>query len=165
MAAAKGPSVTFLRLAEEAACDEDVLLQSHVGGVPYAESGDDRPQGTPEGQPAKFMLQVRLDDSSPGGQWQGRLIVVFPVFDYEQVVRSYADPSIERNVPLDAKGPPGSCIRLEPVRMPAEGEDEDFPMLPVRLCGEVPWGIAVTFLFIVLTYPWVIPWGTVFEGP
>jgi hypothetical protein len=30
--------------------------------------------------------------------------------------------------------------------------------------GEVPWGIAVTFLFIVLTYPWVIPWSMIFVG-
>ena len=28
--------------------------------------------------------------------------------------------------------------------------------------GEVPWGISVTFLGIVLTYPWVIPWRQVF---
>jgi hypothetical protein len=28
--------------------------------------------------------------------------------------------------------------------------------------GQVPWGIAVTFLFIVVTYPWVIPWSTIF---
>ena len=60
-AAAHGPSVTFLRLAEDVVCDGNVLLQSHVGGVPYAESGDEWPQGTPEGEPAKFMLQVRLD--------------------------------------------------------------------------------------------------------
>jgi hypothetical protein len=24
--------------------------------------------------------------------------------------------------------------------------------------GEVPWGIALTFLVIVVTYPWIIPW-------
>lgn len=37
------------------------------------------------------------------------------------------------------------------------------PLLLV--CGQanaVPWGIAKTFLFIVLTYPWVIPWGKLF---
>jgi hypothetical protein len=28
--------------------------------------------------------------------------------------------------------------------------------------GEVPWGISLTFLLIVLTYPWVIPWEQVF---
>ncbi len=27
---------------------------------------------------------------------------------------------------------------------------------------EVPWGIALTFLVIVLSYPWVIPWGQLF---
>jgi hypothetical protein len=30
--------------------------------------------------------------------------------------------------------------------------------------AEVPWGIAVTFLVIVVTYPWVIPWGVIFGG-
>ena len=80
-AAARGHSVTFLRLAEEAAGDDAVLIQSHVGGVPYAESGDDWPQGTPEGDPAKFMLQVRLDEPSLGDQWQKRLVVVFMIFD------------------------------------------------------------------------------------
>lgn len=28
--------------------------------------------------------------------------------------------------------------------------------------GEVPWGIAATFLVIVVSYPWVIPWAQVF---
>lgn len=32
-----------------------------------------------------------------------------------------------------------------------------------RFC-EVNWGIAGTFLFIILTYPWVIPWGKVLGG-
>ena len=32
------------------------------------------------------------------------------------------------------------------------------PLLVRGRFGEVPWGIAGTFLFIVLTYPWVIPW-------
>ena len=138
-AAASGPSVTFLRLAEEAACDGAVLVQSHVGGVPYAESGDEWPQGTPEGEPAKFMLQVRLDHPALGDQWQGRLIVVFLVFDAEQVVRSYAAPCVEKYVPLDAKWPPRPCIRLQPVRMPAEGGEEGkLPLLPDRLCDDFP---------------------------
>jgi hypothetical protein len=138
-AAANGPSVTFLRLAEAVACNEAVLVQSHVGGVPYAESGNDWPQGTPEGDPAKFMLQVRLDDSSLGDQWLGRLVVVFLVFDAEQVVRSYAASSVDKYVPLDAKRPPRPCIRLKPVRMPSESGDEgNLPMLPARLCEKIP---------------------------
>ena len=28
--------------------------------------------------------------------------------------------------------------------------------------GEVPWGIASTFLAIVVSYPWVLPWGQLF---
>ena len=38
------------------------------------------------------------------------------------------------------------------------------PLLVRGRSGEVHWGIAGTFLFIVLTYPWVIPWGKVFGG-
>jgi len=138
-AAARGPSVTFLRLAEEAACGDAVLIQSHVGGVPYAESGDDWPHGTPEGDPAKFMLQVRLDEPSLGDQWQGRLLVIFLVFDYEQAVRSYAAPSIEKCTPLEAKRPPTPCVLLKPIRMPAEGGDEGvLPLPPARLGDDFP---------------------------
>jgi len=57
-------------------------------------------QGTPEGDPAKFLLQVRLDEPSLGDPWQGRLIVVFLVFDAEQAVRSYAAPCIDKYIPL-----------------------------------------------------------------
>jgi hypothetical protein len=138
-AAATGPSVTFLRLAEEVAGNDALLVQSHVGGVPYAESGDDWPQGTPEGEPAKFLLQVRLDHPALGDQWQGRLIGVFLVFDYKQAVRSHAAPSIEKYLPLDAKRPQGPCILLKPVRMPAGGGDEGvWPLLPDRLCNDFP---------------------------
>lgn len=138
-AAARGPSVTFLRLAEEVASDEAVLAQSHVGGVPYAESGDEWPQGTPEGEPAKFMLQVRLDHPGLGDQWQGRLIVAFLVFDYEQAVRIYAAPSIEKYVTPEPKRPPAPCILLKPIRIPAEvGEEGTFPLLPARLCDDFP---------------------------
>ena len=28
--------------------------------------------------------------------------------------------------------------------------------------NEVPWGIASTFLVIIMSYPWVIPWGQLF---
>jgi hypothetical protein len=38
-------------------------------------------------------------------------------------------------------------------------------VLPLLLKGrssEVPWGIAVTFLVIVVSYPWVIPWRELF---
>ena len=38
------------------------------------------------------------------------------------------------------------------------------PLLVRGRVGEVPWGIAGTFLFIVLSYPWVIPWGKVLGG-
>lgn len=38
-------------------------------------------------------------------------------------------------------------------------------VLPRLLSGrrkEVPWGIALTFFVIVISYPWVIPWGPLF---
>ena len=38
------------------------------------------------------------------------------------------------------------------------------PLLVRGRFGEVDWGFAGTFLFIVLTYPWVIPWGKVLGG-
>ena len=38
------------------------------------------------------------------------------------------------------------------------------PLLVRGRVGEVPWGIAGTFFFIVLSYPWVIPWGKVLGG-
>jgi hypothetical protein len=40
-------------------------------------------------------------------------------------------------------------------------------VVPLLIRGrsvEVDWAIAGTFLFIVLTYPWVIPWGKVLGG-
>jgi hypothetical protein len=38
------------------------------------------------------------------------------------------------------------------------------PLLVQSRSNEVPWGVAGTFLFVVLTYPWVIPWSSVFGG-
>jgi hypothetical protein len=36
------------------------------------------------------------------------------------------------------------------------------PRLLGRRSQEVPWGISLTFLVIVVTYPWAIPWGQLF---
>jgi hypothetical protein len=36
------------------------------------------------------------------------------------------------------------------------------PRLLAERSGEVPWGISLTFLVIVVSYPWVMPWGQVF---
>lgn len=36
------------------------------------------------------------------------------------------------------------------------------PRLLSGRSGEVPWGISLTFLAIVVSYPWVIPWAQVF---
>lgn len=38
-------------------------------------------------------------------------------------------------------------------------------VLPRLLAGrshEVPWGIALTFLVIIVSYPWAVPWGLLF---
>lgn len=131
------PAVTFLRLDEGPPCDGlEVLTQSHVGGDPYAEAGDDWP-GEP---PAKFLLQVRLDEPGLGPHWQGRLLTVFLAFDAEQVVRSYATPSPERYAPLAAKSPLFPYVRLTPLRFPADDRrdeldevDEAKGLFPVTL--------------------------------
>ncbi len=36
------------------------------------------------------------------------------------------------------------------------------PRMLNQRSNEVPWGIASTFLVIVVSYPWVIPWGQLF---
>lgn len=138
-AGARGPSVTFLRLDDELHVDKDeILLASHVGGLPYAEAGDEWPQGTPEGEPAKFVLQVRLNEPSLGTPWQGRLLVVFLVFDFEQVVRSYADAKHDSYQPLHPSEPPYSLVPLVPIRIPAESDTEKIPASPRRLCERIP---------------------------
>ncbi len=137
-AAASGPSVTFLRLSKDDPTDEEVLLESHVGGVPYAEAGNEWPQETPEGEPAKFMLQVRLDEPSLGPSWQGRLIVAFLVFDVEQAVWSFANASIDKYVPVKRGTPPQPCIRLIQLRVPAAISDETVPISSDVLCKTVP---------------------------
>ncbi len=37
------------------------------------------------------------------------------------------------------------------------------PRILKQRSNEIPWGIALTFLLIVVSYPWVIPWGQLFE--
>ena len=37
-----------------------------------------------------------------------------------------------------------------------------FPRILKNRSREVPWGIASTFLAIIVSYPWVIPWGQLF---
>jgi hypothetical protein len=144
-AARERTSVTFLRLDDERKCDgHEELLQSHVGGVPYAEAGEQWPIG----KPGTFLLQVLLDEPSLGQQWQGRLLTVFLVFDIEQVVRSYAAPALDKYVPLAAPVAPLPCIRLTSVRLPVDGQGEDgeegeseerrFPATPTQLCELVP---------------------------
>jgi hypothetical protein len=39
------------------------------------------------------------------------------------------------------------------------------PRLGTERSGEIPWGIALTFLVIVVSYPWIIPWQQLFGTP
>jgi hypothetical protein len=134
-AASGRPSVTFLRLDGGCQCHgHDAPLQSHVGGVPYLEAGEDWPTG----QPAKFLLQVRLDEPALGQRWQGRLLTVFLMFDGELVVRSYAAPSFDRSVAVPGPVPPVPCILLIPVRVPVGGDEFQVPASPAGLCELVP---------------------------
>jgi hypothetical protein len=134
-AASERPSVTFLRLDREHKWHGDGgLLQAHVGGVPYMEAGDDWPTG----HPAKFLMQVRLDEPCLGWTWRGRLLTVFLVFDSEQVVRSYATPALDRCVVAPAPVALMPCIPLVPIRVPTEGGECRFPASPAGLCEMVP---------------------------
>ncbi|KAJ3057117.1 hypothetical protein HK102_011099 [Quaeritorhiza haematococci] len=132
--ASQGPSLTLLLVDRNRRSDEEAMrLQSHVGGSPYAEAGDDRPLGAS----ARFLLQVRLDEPTLGQQWEGRLLTVYLVHDVELVVRSYAAPSPERRVALlfsDAQAP---AIALRAMRFPMEVESRE-PMSPARICETSP---------------------------
>src|SRR5262249_5838013 len=134
-AASGRPSVTLLRLDGGCQCHgHDALLRSHVGGVPYLEAGEDWPTG----QPAKFLLQVRLDEPALGQRWQGRLLTVFLMIDRELGVRSYAAPSFNRSVAVPGPVPPVPCILLIPVRVPVGGDEFQVPASPAGLCEFVP---------------------------
>ncbi|MCE9568030.1 MAG: hypothetical protein K8U57_39010 [Planctomycetes bacterium] len=39
------------------------------------------------------------------------------------------------------------------------------PRLVGGRSNEIPWGISLTFVVIVVSYPWVIPWGSLFGTP
>jgi hypothetical protein len=142
-AAARQNSVTYLRLDREHAIKRgDVLLDSHVGGIPYAEQGDQWPDSPSGEEPARFLIQVRLDEPTLGPVWQGRLVQVFLVFDLEQVVRSYASPAMHKYLELSPPHEPFECIRLSHVAFPAEAADESLlPVSPARLLELAP-GIA-----------------------
>jgi hypothetical protein len=129
------PSVTFLRLGVGRRCDGlDASVQSHVGGLPYMEPGE----AWPTERPAKFLVQVRLDEPSLGRAWHGRLLTVFLVSDGGQIVRSYASPSLDRSVAVPGPASPLPCIPLTPLRFPVEGEESRVPASPAGLCDLVP---------------------------
>lgn len=135
--AANGPAVTWLRLGEEVDCSGETALGSHVGGIPYAEAGETWPEVGQE--PGKFLLQVRLDHPELGEPWQGRLIVAYLLFDFEQAVRSFAAPSSEKYVAIESPRSANRCFTLQSLRFPAEvGEEAGTPLSPERLCAASP---------------------------
>src|SRR5436190_3250271 len=103
-------TITFLRIDRgRPVSEQDLVTESHVGGVPYAEPGDQWPDADGNDS-ARFLLQVRLSDPGLGPVWHGRLIEVFLVFDYQQIVRSYAAPIHNRYIPLTPPAPPLICV-------------------------------------------------------
>lgn len=143
-AAATRPSFTFLRLDATLPCGDE-LLRSHIGGTPYAEARDEwptRPRALFFTSPAKFLIQVRMEEPSLGEQWQGRLLTVYFWLHPELAVRSYATPSPERYVPLHAPITPLPCVHLVPTRMPIhphpDGEEEGFYVSSAGLCNLLP---------------------------
>jgi hypothetical protein len=138
-AAANRQAVTLLRLDDRCAPDpQAAVIQSHVGGLPYAEHGESWPKES------KFIVQVCLDERSQGAPWQGRLLTVFLlVADFEQVVRSYAVPSLDKRVPLDPPVDLLPLVLLTSLPIPADDQQRApdggiFPAPPARLCEMVP---------------------------
>jgi hypothetical protein len=113
-AARDRPYISLLLPDNEQLCDGSDTLQSHVGGLPYAEAGEEWPNC----HPGTFLVQVRLDEPGLGQNWQGRLLTVFLAHDIEQVVRCYAAPSPREYVPLAAPVSPAPCVRLRSIRIP-----------------------------------------------
>jgi uncharacterized membrane protein (DUF485 family) len=137
-AAAKNPCVTYLLLDDNMPCFEsEIAILSHVGGRPYAEEGETWPVHA-DSVPPRFLLQVRLDEPSLGERWQERLIAVFLVSDAEQIVRSYAVPTLEKYVPIASPVTPFSCIRLRSLPFPVVSEDDPIPMSPEQLRDNIP---------------------------
>lgn len=136
-AAAENPSVTCLLLEDEPSLEPEISVISHVGGMPYAESGESWPAST-DSVPPRFLLQVRLDEPSLGEQWQDRLIAVFLVLDTELIMRSYGGPALEKYVPIAPPVLPFRCIRLRSLAFPAATKDTPIPLSPANLCDEIP---------------------------
>lgn len=138
-AAQQERTVTLLRLGRGCPVSEPTIVtESHVGGLPYAESSDQWPDADGN-EPPKFLLQVRLTDPGLGPIWHGRLIEVFLVFDYEQVVRSYAAPSRDLHVALAPPAPPIACVPILPLPFPTARDDVGESIAhPPRLCEMIP---------------------------
>jgi hypothetical protein len=144
-AAVGRPSFTFLRIDNNRELyREELLVNSHLGGAPYAEAGEEWPTCTRAilfKSPAKFLIQVRLNEPSLGMLWQGRLLTVF-FWLHSVVVRSYALPSADRYVPLHAPSCLIPCVPLTPVRMPvhqcSDEEEKSFCISSAELCEIVP---------------------------
>jgi hypothetical protein len=135
-AAAQNPSITYLFFDDSPCSQPETAVLSHVGGIPYAERGETWP-AHPDSVPPRFLLQVRLDQPSLGEQWRGRLIAVFLVSDAEQIVRSYAAPTLVKYVPISSPVTPFSCIRLRSLPFPAASTDDQIPMSPAQLCDNI----------------------------
>lgn len=141
--AAQGQAVTLLcRCPDEGYTEARARVASHLGGLPYAEAGQRWPLDD-EQQPARFLIQVRLEEPSLPAVWQGRLVQVFFQESDEQILRAFAAPRAERYVPLEPLGPLCPGEMLEPLRYPAapgeEGEpDECLPLSCHALVAQLP---------------------------
>lgn len=136
-AAGETPLITYLLLDDQPCSQPEAPVQSHVGGLPYAESGETWPAHR-NAVPRRFLLQVRLDQPSLPQQWQGRLIALYFVLDSEQIVRSYAAPSLQKYAPISSSIPPFKCVRLRSLPFPAASKDDPTPMSPARICEYIP---------------------------
>ncbi len=136
-AAADNPSVTYMLMDDTPCSEPETAASSHVGGVPYMESGETWPVSG-KSDPALFLLQARPEDSSLGCQWHGRLITVFLMFRTDLIVRSHDAASPEKCVPIIPSVPSFRCIRLRSLPFPVASKDDPIPMSPSQLCDSIP---------------------------
>ncbi len=126
-------SVTLLLPMHGRTCD---VTASHVGGLPYAEGGDIWP--TTEDGRSTFLIQVCLDHSAIGSEWENRLVEVFLVFDAEQTVRSYAPPSRQKYVAIDPQMELIECVPLRHLRIPKWRDTEEGTYWSRQLVESIP---------------------------
>lgn len=99
---------------------ETLAVSSHFGGTPYLEDLNEFPCSLEEHQTkADFVLQLTLSAKRLGEVWQGRLITVYMFdWDWTLTIRSYQDPSINKQVSIPDYSETYRCLAFSPLAVP-----------------------------------------------